>query len=144
MVRKIWAALALLGVVIGAPAFAQSAGAPIQLELNRLEQTGETCRFYLVVQNGGGEAIEAFKVDLVFFDTDEVVRSRLYVELGPLTAAKRAVRLFDLPSAQCSELSSVLLNNVVACAAPGGEKLDCAGRLQLSRNEKGAGGVTFN
>lgn len=120
-----------LAVFWGQTAFAQSV-AKIPLELNRLEQTGDTCRVYLLVKNPDQTAIEAFKLDLVFFDADGVIRTRLYVELGPLAASKTAVRLFAVPKANCDELASILVNDVVACADPAGEPLNCLKRLELS------------
>lgn len=121
----------LLAAGLGQAALAQSA-TKIPLELNRLEQAGETCRVYLLVKNPDPSAIEAFKLDLVFFDTDSVIRTRLYVELGPLAPTKTAVRLFDVPKANCDDLASILVNDVVTCTDPAGAKLSCLSRLELS------------
>jgi len=116
-----------LGVTAGAQSPAQ-----IPLELNRLEQDGDICRVYLLVKNPEETAMEAFKLDLVFFDADGIIRNRLYVELGPLPGAKTAVRPFDIPNSDCGALGSILVNDVVSCSDASGADLDCLGRLELS------------
>lgn len=126
-------AVALCAVAgFGGTASAQQAEAKFPLELNRLEQDGDICRVYLLVQNPDPIEISAFKLDLVFFDKEGIIRNRLYVELGPLAASKTAVRLFDIPGAECGALGSILVNDVVSCADAAGDKLSCLKRLDLS------------
>lgn len=131
MLRIAQSVLLMLGIVLGAAAAAQ-APAKFPLELNRLEQDGEICRVYLLVKNPEASEIAAFKLDLVFFDKEDIIRNRLYVELGPLAALKTAVRLFDIPEAQCGQLGSILVNDVVACSDAAGQDLNCLKRLDLS------------
>lgn len=131
MLRLAQAALLAVLVGWGAVASAQSA-AKFPLELNRLEQDGDICRVYLLVKNPEATEIQAFKLDLVFFDKDGIIRNRLYVELGPLASSKTAVRLFDIPGSICSELGSILVNDVVACNDAAGADLNCLKRLELS------------
>ncbi len=131
MARIFLAAAAALAVGWSAVAVAQDAP-KFPLELNRLEQDSDICRVYLKVQNPEDATIEAFKLDLVFFDKKEIIRNRLYVELGPLPALKTGVRLFDLPNFQCDALGSILLNDVVDCTRADGQPLDCLKRLELS------------
>lgn len=131
MLRLSKAVLSAMALVCATPAMAQSP-AKIPLELNRLEQDGEICRVYLLVKNPEEAEVEAFKLDLVFFDKDGIIRNRLYVELGPLAASKTAVRLFDIPDAQCGALGSILVNDVVACSDAAGAKLSCLKRLELT------------
>ncbi len=130
MQRIIQAFLVLLAFGVASPALAQEP-AKFPLELNRLEQDGQICRVYLLVKNPDETAIKDFKLDLVFFDTDNIIRNRLYVELGPLPAAKTAVRLFDIPDSDCAALGSILVNDVVTCADTTGAKLECLKRLEL-------------
>jgi hypothetical protein len=131
MARAARALIAAASILWGGGALAQDA-AKFPLELNRLEPDGEVCRVYLKVKNPALEAINEFKLDLVFFDKSEIIRNRLYVELGPLVASKTAVRLFDIPDFQCGALGSILVNDVVACIAASGANLDCLARLELS------------
>ena len=121
----------MLAAMLAAPATAQDA-AKFPLELNRLEQDGDICRVYLLVKNPEASAIRDFKLDLVFFDKEEIIRNRLYVELGPLPGAKTAVRLFDIPQSNCAALGSILVNDVVSCADESGAELQCLNRLELN------------
>ena len=123
----------LMATALGwAMAAAAEDAAKIPLELNRLEQDGDTCRVYLLVKNPDASSMDAFKLDVVFFDKEGVIRNRLYVELGPLAARKTAVRLFDVPGSTCASCGSLLVNDVVTCADANGAKLDCLKRLELS------------
>lgn len=112
-------------------AAAQDAAA-FDLELNRLEQAGDICKVYLKFKNPEDAVIDTFKVDLVFFDSNEIIRNRLYVEFGPMPARKTRVRPFDIPDVNCGDLSSILVNDVVDCSAPGATAMSCLGRLALS------------
>ena len=121
----------ILGGLSAAPAFAQDA-VKFPVELNRLEQDGPICRVYLVANNPVESTIKAFKLDLVFFDKSDIIRNRLYVELGPLIPRKTAVRLFDMPDTDCSVIGSILVNDVVSCSGADGQAMNCLARLDLS------------
>lgn len=106
-------ACAVLAVAAGTgSAAAQDAPAPIRLELNRLEPQGASCRAYLLIDNGKGEALKSFKVDLFAMDTDGVAQRRLAVEVGPVPARKTLIKLFDFAasparsSGACSSTTS--------------------------------------
>ena len=116
---------------LATPAVAQSAER-FPLELNRVEQVGGACSVYLRFKNPDETAIDAFKLDLVFFDKQEIIRDRLYVELGPAPPTKTAVRLFDIPDFQCAELGSILVNDVIECKDGSGADMKCLSRLDLS------------
>jgi len=60
----------------------------IGLELNKLEQEGDSCRAYLVITNPGTDAFSAFTLDLVIFDTSGTIARRLAIELAPIRPAK--------------------------------------------------------
>lgn len=122
-----WAGAGLVAVgaalaLAGAPAArAQEApksgatGAPLKVELNRLEPAGEACRAYMLVDNGRGPALKSLKVDLFAFDTEGVAQKRLAVELGPVQEKKTVVRLFDFAGLSCPKIGRILLNDVLAC-----------------------------
>lgn len=98
-----------------------SAAEPVfRLELNKLEANGDACRVYFVIRNGGDKAVPSFKPDLVFFDRKGVIASRLVVEGGPLPPAKTRVKLFDVKDLACTDVGSVLLNDLGGCALPSG------------------------
>jgi len=105
-------------------------GAPIRLELNRLEPQGEACRAYLVIENGSADAYRSLKLDLFAFDTDGVIAKRVALEAGPVPAKKTSVRLFDFVGLPCERFSRVLLNDVIACEAGEGARADCLSLLE--------------
>ena len=75
----------------------------ITLELNKLEKSDKGCRAYVVVTNTTTTAYEAFKLDLVMFQSDGIVGRRFALDLAPVRPDKRSVKLFDLDGAQCDE-----------------------------------------
>lgn len=121
------AALAQDATGTGAPA---AAGAPIRLQLNRLETSGEACRATVVVDNLKGGAIKSYKVDLFAFDTEGVAQKRVAVELGPLPARKTTVKLFDFAGIGCPKIGRVLLNDVLACEGGEGGREGCLERTE--------------
>ncbi|MDX6748577.1 Tat pathway signal protein [Geminicoccaceae bacterium 1502E] len=102
----------------------------IGVELNKLESQENACRFYVVTE-GSAEALESLKLDLVLFGRDGVIARRLAVELGPLRAESRSVRLFDVAGMSCGDVADILVNDVLACGE-GGDPAACLDRLALS------------
>lgn len=120
------AGLALLGV----PARAQDAKVPLKLQLNRLEPAGESCRTYLLVDNGRGPALKSLKVDLFAFDTEGVAQKRLAVELGPVADRKTVVKIFDFVGLSCAKTGRLLLNDVLACEGGEASRESCLERIE--------------
>ena len=126
-----WCAVVCVASLWGGPA--RSADTPaLALELNKLEPQGKACRVYLVVDNSSDAAFQALKVDLVVFRTDGVIDRRLLIDLAPVRAAKKSVKIFDLDALTCDAVGSVLVNDVTECRDATGPVLDCADRLKLS------------
>ncbi|TNC13773.1 Tat pathway signal protein [Methylobacterium terricola] len=109
-------------------AVTQGTGAPLRVELNKLETAGEICKAILIVENGKGGAIKSLRLDLNAFDPDGIVQKRSMVELGPVPARKTALRQFEISPTPCAQVGRVLLNDVAAC-----EGQDAAGH-SLSRD----------
>ncbi|WP_418292066.1 Tat pathway signal protein [Methylobacterium durans] len=132
--RVLLAAAAILALPLAAPASAQgesgAKGAPIKLQLNRLEATGEACRTYLLVDNGRGPALKSLKVDLFAFDTEGVAQKRVAVELGPLAEKKTSVKIFDFAGIACPKIGRVLLNDVLACEGGEASREGCLERTE--------------
>lgn len=126
-VALVGAALAQDAAAPGAPA---AAGAPIRLQLNRLEPSNEACRATVVVDNLKGGAIKSYKVDLFAFDTEGVAQKRVAVELGPLPARKTTVKLFEFAGLACPKIGRVLLNDVLACEGGEGGREGCLERTE--------------
>ncbi len=126
--------VALVGAALAqdaaAPSAPAAAGAPIRLQLNRLEPSNEACRATVVVDNLKGGAIKSYKVDLFAFDTEGVAQKRVAVELGPLPARKTTVKLFEFAGLACPKIGRVLLNDVLACEGGEGGREGCLERTE--------------
>lgn len=133
------AALLLAGFLV-LPAGARAEDEPpIRLELNRLEpRETNTCRVWFVVENGRKAEIDPLRLDLVLFGRDGVVVRRLAVDVGPVPAARKVVRLFDLAGQTCDQLGEVLLNDLLQCGS--GDGRDCLDHIALTSR---VGGVAF-
>ena len=110
---------------------ASETGDSITLELNKLEKSDKGCRAYVVVTNPTKTSYEAFKLDLVMFQTDGIVGRRFALDLAPVRPDKRSVKLFDLDGAQCGEIGSFLINDVMDCRTSIGPATDCLARLKV-------------
>ena len=103
----------------------------ITLELNKIEKSDKGCRAYVVVTNPTPTSYEAFKLDLVMFQTDGVVGRRFALDLAPVRPDKRTVKLFDLDGGQCDGIGSFLINDVMECRTSSGPATDCLARLKV-------------
>lgn len=104
----------------------------ISIELNKLEPQGGQCRAYFVINNKSGTDYEALKLDLVLFKPDNVIGKRFAIDLAPLKASKRSVKLFDIEGTPCEEVGSFLINEAMECRAGSGPVDDCLKLLTLS------------
>jgi hypothetical protein len=128
-------ALALLaaGCLAGA-AHADPAG--ISVELNKLEPLEKGCRAYVVVTNNTETAYQALKLDLVLFQPDGVISRRYAIDLAPVKAGKRSVKLFDIDTVSCEGIGSFLINDVVDCKSETGPLDNCLANLSVSSLNK--------
>ena len=113
-------------------------GAPLKIELNRLEPAGEACRTYMLVDNGRGPALKSLKVDLFAFDTEGVAQKRLAVELGPVQEKKTVVRLLDFAGLSCPKVGRILLNDVLACEGTEASRETCLERIETATKTQAA------
>jgi hypothetical protein len=128
---------------VGAVAYAQdttppapaqtdtSSGDGVSVELNKLEKSEKGCRAYLVVVNPTSTSYDAYKLDLVLFQTDGVVGRRLALDLAPVRPDKKSLKLFDLEGTECDQIGSFLINDVIECRAATGQVNDCLARLKV-------------
>ena len=135
---------AALGTIFSAlaaaapPAPARGGAPPIRLELNRLEPREAGCRVWLVLNNGGAEALDPFRLDLVLFGRDGAVSRRLAVDAGPVPAGRTVVRLFDVAGQPCESVGQFLLNDVLACNGAEPEaRSACVERTALASHPEG-------
>jgi hypothetical protein len=104
----------------------------IAIELNKLEAHDNDCRAYFVIDNKNDTNYDALKLDLVLFRPDGVIGQRFAVELAPLKAKKRTVKLFDVSGTACDEVGSFLINDVMECKAGTGDVADCLQEISVS------------
>lgn len=114
-----------VGAALAAVSAAHAAGPAISIELNKLETQGTSCRSFLVIQNDSETALQNLKLDLIIFQTDNVIARRFAIDLAPLKAQKKSVKLFDLDGLACDRIGSMLINDVVECKADQGPLEDC-------------------
>ncbi|MDO5631655.1 MAG: hypothetical protein Q4G22_07440 [Paracoccus sp. (in: a-proteobacteria)] len=96
----------------------------IVVELNNASDT-ETgaCRLTFVAANHSGTGFEAASWQVGVFDGQGIVRSILVLEFGALAQGRTRIVLFDLPGRPCADISRVVVNDVAACRAQGGDAL---------------------
>ncbi len=104
----------------------------LAIELNKLEAQGDDCRAYFVIDNKNDTSYDGLKLDLVLFRPDGVISKRFAVELAPLKAKKRTVKLFDVSGTSCDDVGSFLINEVMECKTSTGESADCLQDISAS------------
>jgi hypothetical protein len=119
--------VALAAMFFFVPALGAKA-AGLTIELNKLEPQKDSCRAYVVVSNNSSTVYEALKLDLVLFQPDGVIGRRFALDLGPLKAQKRSVKLFDLDT-PCDQVGSLLINDVLECNGETGSISNCLADL---------------
>jgi hypothetical protein len=107
---------------LAAPAAAEEEG--VRIELNKLADEDGACQVYLVLETAE-EPFESLSLDLVIFDREGVIDGRVAVELGPLRAGRASVRVFPLPEPGCDRVGRLLINDVLSCRGPAGERGGC-------------------
>ena len=126
------AAAAAVLAVCGATIALADPAKQVTLELNKLEAQDKSCRAYLVVSNDGTTVYQSFKLDLVMFQPDGVIGKRFALDLAPIKAGKKTVKLFDLDGVACDKVGSFLVNDIMECKSDGAAADDCLSRLTLS------------
>jgi hypothetical protein len=125
------AAILVVTTVTQAQDAQQGAADGVTLELNKLEKSDKGCRAYVVVTNSTSTSYDAYKLDLVMFQTDGVIGRRFALDLAPVRPDKRTVKLFDLDGAVCDEIGSFLVNDVMECRTDTGAAEGCLAGLKV-------------
>lgn len=120
-------------IFAGTSAIAQEATPGISLELNRATPSSEGgCQLVFFGQNGLDEDFEEVTWRLAVFGSDGVFRNLLGLPLGALSAGKRRVVQYNLPTA-CTDLSEIIVNDVASCALAGaGDSDACLTQLTVT------------
>ncbi|MFC4174438.1 Tat pathway signal protein [Microvirga sp. GCM10011540] len=131
---KLVAAFAALSLGIGGAAWAQekTPASPLRVELNRLENAGDSCRAYFLINNRQGAGWRSLKLDLFALDTDGVAAKRLAVEIGPVPEKKTLIKLFDFAGLSCPRFGRILLNDVMACEGAASDREQCLAAIETA------------
>jgi hypothetical protein len=132
--RTLFLAAAAACVLLSPVSQAQEPSTPtdgVTIELNKLEKSDKGCRAYVVVTNTSKSTYDAFKLDLVMFQSDGIIGRRFALDLAPVRPDKRSVKLFDLDGANCEEIGSFLVNDIMECRTSTGPATDCLANLKV-------------
>ena len=124
-----WALLTGAVCFIGVDASARSSKGILGIELSKLVPQGGACHAYFVLDNTSSVEYQELKLDLVIFQPDGVFERRFAMEVAPLEADRRTVKLFELNDTACNKIGSLLINGVIECKATPRSKKDCMSRL---------------
>ena len=134
--RSLFVAAAAACILLSPVSQAQESPAPsgsdgVTIELNKLEKSDKGCRAYVVVTNTSKSTYDAFKLDLVMFQSDGIIGRRFALDLAPVRPDKRSVKLFDLDGANCEGIGSFLVNDILECRTSTGPATDCLKSLKV-------------
>lgn len=105
----------------------------LSIELNRADSRDEGCIAAFEIQNGTGQALDRFNIDLYVFDAAGVLSDRLLVDLAPLRAGKTRIAAFPLSQDGCPSIGRLLVNDIPTCRAEATqEQMDCLDGLSVS------------
>ena len=113
------------------PGMALGAGS-VGLELNKIEQDGQSCRLYLLTDNQSDLAFSTFTLEMVLFDKTGIIDRNMGLDISPLPRAKKMVTAFNVKDIQCGAIGSILVNQVMQCEAGADAAPDCMALLDLS------------
>jgi len=132
------AMLAAMAILLTGPAMVMAeetegeAEGEVAIELNKLEPKGSDCRAYFVINNKSDKAYDTLKLDFILFRPDGIIDQRFAVQLAPIKAKKRTVKLFDVANTSCDDVGSFLINDAMECKAGSEEISDCLQGLSVS------------
>ena len=125
-------AAVLMATAAGGTAGAEDREERIGIELNKLETTDEGCRSLFIFENTTDHALDRFQVDLILFDPKGVFTRQVLLDMAPLHADKKTVASFLLGQQSCTDIGSILVNDIPTCQNGTGGSLDCVALLEVS------------
>lgn len=130
--RSAGTALVAMTALLVGPALVAAEEGDVAIELNKLEPKGSDCRAYFVINNKSDRAYDTLKLDFILFRPDGIIDQRFAVQLAPLKANKRTVKLFDVSNTSCDDVGSFLINDAMECKAGTEDVSDCLKGLSVS------------
>lgn len=134
------AGLCAMVALAASPVLAQDGNLDIQL--NKLENNGGSCRMTYVITNGTGQGIAAASYEMAVYGKDNAVMKLIVLDFGALVAGNKQVVQFDLPDTGCKDVTQISVNDpAVACQlASGGSSPVCSDKRKLET----LAGIDFN
>lgn len=102
----------------------------ISFQLNSTAGVKDACRFNFVFRNGVSRPIKDLVLELVVFNSEDLVDRFVLVKSGSLPEGKTRVRQFDFAGLACDKVSKLLVNEVKVCEGDGLEPESCLSRLE--------------
>ena len=99
------------------------------LELNKAENTENSCRLTYVATNKTGTDLKNTSYEVAIFDAKGAVDQLLVLEFGGLTNNQTRVVQFDIDNQDCENISKILVNNQGVCATSEGPSDVCTNNL---------------
>ena len=135
--RSVLRAVTLVLAIVASPARSDdSAQASLSLDLNAVEQIGESCRLVFVATNSTGKSISEMKLETVLFDPKGTVSRFALFDFKALPEGKTRVRQFDLPDTQCPAVARILINGAATCKGESLTGTECIDQLTVKSSTK--------
>ena len=121
------------GLALIAAGTAQAQDGTLGVELNKLEAFEGGCRSFFLFRNRTDQTWSSFELSLAILDRAGVIDRLLTIEAAPLPAGRTTLKLFEIPEIACDGIGSVILHDIAACTAEGGEAADdCFAVVELN------------
>jgi hypothetical protein len=105
----------------------------IDVELNSLQASDAGCRAVFVLHNGLANALDKLTLSVVTFDTQARATQFLSLDVGALPANKTRVLRFELgKNVACTDISRLVLDDVIDCAGGDMNPSKCLGVINLT------------
>lgn len=103
--------------------------AGLSLELNSLQPSGKGCRLTFVISNHLAGDLEKAAFEIALFDRTGMVERMSVLDFQDLPKGKTKVSRFDIPGADCTRISRILVNTATQCSGSGLDASDCIRKL---------------
>lgn len=131
--RTVLATVAVaIGVLLAGAPSAMAVKDGVGIELNKLSSEENSCQAFFVFDNQGPSSYPKLKIDLVVFNSEDVFERRFAMNVAPLDAKKRTLRMFELKKVSCDDIGSFLINGVLECQRGKKARSDCVQLLEPS------------
>ena len=121
----------VLGLAVAATSVLAEERGKLSLDLNALEQIGQSCRLVFVATNAIGAAIDELSLETVLFSAAGTVDRFALFDFQALPEGKTRVRQFDLPDIRCGDIGKVLINGAASCKGRALKGIECMDQLEL-------------